>query len=141
MDISRQPPTKRKRALEQLLHEVSSDNCPYWPASPAFDLQGILLRRLFFINSNRTKYISVCFYPARDYQPLVDFGAIRRGGSNSILLKDELIDTLADCLPKMLVSVCDGKGTRAGCVSGAIRLSPPKSSGRQDCISARSTLA
>ena len=126
MATSRQPATKRKRALEQLLPDVSSDICPFWPASPAFDPQRVLLRRIFFINSDRTKYVSVGFYPAPDYQPLVEFGAIRRGGSKSIVLKDEHIDTLADSLPKMLVSVCNGEGTGASCVRGAFRLSPPK---------------
>jgi len=70
-----------KHALEQLLPDVSSDICPYWPASPNFDRQRVLLRRLFFINFDRTKYVSVRFYPARDYQPLLDFGAIQSGGS------------------------------------------------------------
>jgi len=129
MATSRQPTTKRKRALEQLLRDVSSDVCPYWPASTAFDPQRVLLRRLFFINSDRTKYVSVGFYPIRDYQPLVEFGAIRRGGSKYIVLKDEHIETLADFLPKMLVSICNGAGTGAGCVSGAFRVSSPKNFG------------
>jgi hypothetical protein len=34
----------------------------------------MLLRRLFFINEYRTKYVSVGFYPASDYLPLVEFG-------------------------------------------------------------------
>ena len=89
----------------------------------------VLLRRLFFINSDRTKYVSVGFYPARDYQPMVEFGAIRRGESKSIILKDKHIDTLADCLPKMLVSICNGGGTGAGCVTGAFLLSPAKNFG------------
>ena len=129
MATSRQPATKTKRGLEQLLPDVSSRICPYWPASPAFDPQTVLLRHLFFINSDRTKYVSVSFYPAHDYQPLEEFGAIRRGGSKSIVLKNEHIDTLADCLPKMIVSVCNGEGTGAECVSGAFRLSPPKNFG------------
>jgi len=62
-----------------------------------------MLRRLLFINSDRTKYVSVGSYPTRDYQPLVEFGAILRGGSKSIVLKDENIDTLADYVPKTLV--------------------------------------
>ena len=76
--------------------------------------------------------MSDAFYPERDYRPLVEFGAIRRGGSKSIILKDEHIDTLADCLPKMLVSICNEGGTGASaveCVSGALRLSPPKNYG------------
>jgi hypothetical protein len=90
----------------------------------------VLLRRLFFINSDKTKYVFIGFYPTRDYQPLVEFGNIRRGGSKSIILKDELIDTLADCLPKLLVSICiGGTGAAVSCVSGAFRLSPPKKYG------------
>jgi len=57
--------------------------CPNWPASSAFDPQRVLLRRIFFIKSDRTKYVSVGFYPSRDYQLLVEFGVIRRGGSKS----------------------------------------------------------
>jgi len=38
------------------------------------------------------------------------------------------MDILADCLPKMLVSICNG-GTGSGCVSYAFRLSPPKNFG------------
>jgi len=68
-----------KRALEQLLADVLSDICPYLPTSPGFDPHRVLLRRLFFINSHRTKHVSLGFFPARDYQPLVEFGAIRRG--------------------------------------------------------------
>ena len=127
--IRQQPATKRKRALEQLLPDVSPDICPFWPTSAVFDPQRVLLRRLFFINSDMTEYVPVGFYPARDYQPLVEFGAIRRGGSKSIILKDEHIDTLADCLPKMLVSACNGGGIGAVCVGGAFRLSPPKNFG------------
>jgi len=68
-----QPATKRKRALVPVvLHDALSDICPYWPASPAFEPQRVLLGRLFLINSYRTKYVSVGFYPARDYQPLVE---------------------------------------------------------------------
>ena len=83
----------------------------------------MLLWRLFFINSDRIKYVSVGFYPARDYQTLVEFGAIQRGGSKSNVLKDKHIDMLANCLPKMIFSVCNGEGT------GAFRLLPPKNVG------------
>ena len=72
--------------------------------------------------------MSAGLYLACDYLPLVEFSAIWRGGSKSIFLKDEHINTLADCLPKIFVSNCDGR-TGAGCVSGAFRLSPPKNCG------------
>jgi len=79
----------------------------------------------------RDQVHSVDFYPAGDYQPLLEFGAIRRGGSKSILLIDEHIDSLSDCLPKMLVSIwngCTGAAPTAavGCDGGGFRPSPPK---------------
>jgi len=43
--------------------------------------------------------VSVGFYPARDYQPLVEFGVIWKGGSKSLILADEKVAALADCLP------------------------------------------
>ena len=47
----------------------STNMCTYWPANPAFDPKRFLLRRLFFINEDRTKYVSVGFYPTDDYLP------------------------------------------------------------------------
>jgi hypothetical protein len=45
--------------------------------------------------------VSVGFYPARDYQPLVEFGTIRRGGgSKTIILANESVDWLAERLPE-----------------------------------------
>jgi len=55
---------------QQLLPDASSstysDVCTYWAANRAFDPQRVLLRGLFFLNANKTKYVSVDFYPARD---------------------------------------------------------------------------
>ena len=52
--------------------------------------------------------MSVGYYPTRDYQPLVEFGAIRRGGSKTLILSDEQITALADCLPAIRDSMCVG---------------------------------
>ena len=57
--------------------------------------------------------MSVGFYPVRDYQPPVEFGAMLRGESKYIFLKDGHIDTMVGSLPKMLVSICNGGGTGA----------------------------
>ena len=43
--------------------------------NPVFDPRRVLLLRTLFINEDCSKYLSVGYYPARDYQPLVDFGA------------------------------------------------------------------
>ena len=53
--------------------------------------------------------MSVGFYSARDYQPLVEFGTIRRCGSKSIIVTDEQVFTLAVFLPKIHESLYKGE--------------------------------
>jgi hypothetical protein len=65
-------PAARKKRMEEL--EPTPNICTYWPNNPTFDPKRVLLRRLFYINEDRTKYVSVGFYPARDYLPLIEFG-------------------------------------------------------------------
>jgi len=95
--------------VEQLPTTQPSDICTYWPPNAAFDPKRVLLRRMFFINEDKTKYVSVGYYPARDYQPLVEFGAIRWGGSKSLILTDEQATALADCL--LYATPCVSSGT------------------------------
>jgi len=85
---------------------------------------------MFFINENKTNYVSVGYYTARDYQPLLEFGDIRRGGSKSLLLSDEKVTALADCLPAIRDSLCVG-GDRVviKCESCNIRLHTPRKHG------------
>jgi hypothetical protein len=45
------------------------------PISPIFDPERVLLRRVFFVNADKSKYVSVGFYPARNYKPMVEFGS------------------------------------------------------------------
>jgi hypothetical protein len=99
-----------------------------WPttAHPAFDPDRVLLWRIFFIDGDKTKYVSVCFYPARDYQPLVEFGAVRRDGSKTIVLADEHVDRLAERLPKVL---CETSISSSNDGSDNIRLTPNRRSG------------
>jgi len=116
--------------VEQLPTTQPSDICTYWPPNPAFDPKRVLLRRLFFINEDKKNYVSLGYYPARDYQPLVEFGAIRRGGSNSLIHSDEQITALADFLPAIRDSMCVG-GDRVviKCESGNFRLHTPRRHG------------
>jgi len=110
--------------------QLPSDICTYWPVNPAFDPKRVLLRRMFFVNEDKTKYVSVGFYPARDYQLLVEFGAIRRGGSKSLILADEQVAALADCLPAIRDSMCvAGDRVVIKCESGNFRLHTPKRHG------------
>jgi len=71
--------------------------------------------------------MSVGFYPARDYQPLMEYGAIRRGGSKSLILTDKQGAALADCLLAIRDSMFVG-GVRViiKCDSGNFRLHIPK---------------
>ena len=53
--------------------------------------------------------MSVGFYPARDYLPLVEFGVVRRGGGpKTLILSDEHLDAMVEALPTLRDDVCDG---------------------------------
>ena len=91
--------------------------------NPAFDPKRLPLHRLFFINENRTKFVSVGFYPVRDYLPLVGFGVLRMGGGPKNLdLSDEQLDALAETLPTLREVMCIGEAGGRRCESGAFRL-------------------
>jgi hypothetical protein len=103
--------------------------CTYWPNNPAFDPKRVLLRRLSFINEDRTKYVSVGVYPACEYLPLVEFGVVRKGGGpKTLILSNEQVDTLAEALPT-LRDMCNGETSVGGrrCDSGAFRLNLTRS--------------
>jgi hypothetical protein len=115
-------PAGRKKRKEKL---ESNNICTYWPTNPAFDPKRVLLRRLFLINQDRAKYVSVGFYPARDYLPLVEFGVVRRGGGpKTLILKDKQVDAMAEGLPMLRDAMCSGETSVAGheCENGAFRL-------------------
>ena len=60
-----------------------------------FDPNRVLLRRVFFLDPDKTRCISVGFYPSRNYQPLVQIGTPKQ---NPILLLDHHETTLAEHL-------------------------------------------
>jgi hypothetical protein len=67
-------------SAESLVKAPELDECNHYVenVSPLFDPKRVLLRRTFFINEDYSKYISVGFYPARDYQVLAEFGASKK---------------------------------------------------------------
>ena len=74
--------------------------CTYWPNNPAFDPKRVPLHRLYFINEERTKYVSVDFYPASDYLPLVEFRVVRGiGGLKIVILSNEQVDATKETFP------------------------------------------
>ena len=55
------------------------------------DPNRVLLRRVFFVDPDKTQYIS--FYPSRIYQPLVEIGGPKM---RPLLLTDQHVQTLAE---------------------------------------------
>jgi len=128
-------PGANRPALRQIQEEeveqlpTTNDVCTYWPPNPAFDPKRVLLPPMFLINEDKTKYVSVGCYPASDYQTLVEFGAIRRGGSKCPILADEQVAALAEILPYIRDSICVGGERVIKCESGNFRLHTPKRHG------------
>ena len=67
-----------------------------------FDPNRVLLRRVFFLDPDKTKYISVGFYPSRNYEPLVELGSPK---VTPLLLTDSHARTLAEHLPSQMDSL------------------------------------
>jgi len=51
-----------------------------------------MLRRVFFIAEDKSKFVSVGYYPARGYQPLAEFGGAKK---LSLLLDAQQLQTMA----------------------------------------------
>ena len=110
------------------MEELEPNICTYWSNNPAFDPKRVLIRRLFFINEERTKYVFVGFYSSRDYLPQVEFGVLRRdGGTKTLILGDEQVDALAEILPTLREDMCRGEAGGCRCESGAFRLDVTRS--------------
>ena len=67
---------QQQQPKSQRLEEFD-DTCDFFASqtfvTPAFsDPRKVLLGRGFFINEDRTKYVSVGFYLTRDYRPQVE---------------------------------------------------------------------
>jgi hypothetical protein len=61
------------------------------------------LRRIFFIDSDRTIYVSVGYYPARSYAVFVEFGGSR---VKPIALTEANVRTLAEHIPTLCEKMC-----------------------------------
>ena len=97
-----------------------------------FDPKSDLLRRLFYIDVHRTKYVSAVFYPDRDYLPLVEFGAVKNG-STFIILNDQQVNMLTECLPRICDSNCGNE--QYVCKDVAFTLNRSGPTGSPDYIS------
>lgn len=106
----------------KLIRQPEFDTCNFYVENVnlAFDPKRVLLRRLFFIDEDRTAYVSVGFYPTRDYQPFVEFGSVKKNGSTILILDDRQVTKMAECLPTICESMCDNK--QYGCKEGNFRM-------------------
>jgi hypothetical protein len=71
--------------------------------NPAFDPERVLLRRVFFFCQDGNKYVSVAFYPTRNYQPLVVIG---EADKSPIILTDQHVRTMAEHLSRLYDALC-----------------------------------
>jgi hypothetical protein len=85
--------------------------------NPLFDPRRFLLRRTFFINEDCSKYLSVGYYPARDYLPLVEVGA---SSKMPVRLEEEHVRTFAEHLPRICEAMCGDE--QYTCVDGEFTL-------------------
>jgi len=106
--------TSRKRRNVVPEEEVNAPNIcslPIGGISPALDPNRALLRRVFFLNDDRNKYVSVAFYPAQRYAALVEFGTAKIA---PLRLTEQHFNTLTEHLPGLLMSLCADGYYRTG---------------------------
>ena len=66
----------------------------------------VLLRRVYFLNEERTRYVSVGFYPFDNYQVLVELAGPRMV---PIRLTEHHVRTLVEALPALCDAVQSGE--------------------------------
>jgi hypothetical protein len=93
-------PKRQAPRLDECLDYVEA-------VSPAFDPKRVLLRRVFF-NEDKSKYVSIGYYPARNYEPMVEFCSVR---NNPIILTEPQMRYLAEVIPHMCHSLCINEKT------------------------------
>jgi len=84
----------------------SVDACNYLEGQLLINPNKVLLRRIFFLDPEKTKYISVGFYTARHYQPLVEIGGPK---SAPVILTDQHVKTFSEHLPAQIDALWRGE--------------------------------
>ena len=91
----------RRRPTQQ---HTRKDPCTYVDiVGPAFDPNRVLLRRVFFLNDDKSKYVSVGFYPEHNYQLLFEFGGT---SLLPLVLTAEYVNIAAERLPGLVEALC-----------------------------------
>ena len=112
-------PKCRPASGDQIIKFPEINTCKYIIeiASPKFDPNGVLLHRVFFINEDKPRYVSVGFYPSQNYQTDIEFGGSR---IKPVILMDQHVTTMAECLPRICVAMYDDG--QFACSDGSFRL-------------------
>jgi len=95
---------KRRKVLPE--EEFNAPNIcalPIEAFSPALDPNRALLRRVFFLNDDRNKYVSVAYYPSQGYSALVEFGTSKNA---PLRLTEQHFAILTEHLPGLLAALC-----------------------------------
>jgi len=95
----------------KLVRPPEFDTCQFYTAAVhlLFVPKRVLLRRLFFIDDDRTKYVSVGVYPAPDNRSFVELRSVNKKMSTILILDDQQFNKMADSLPKICESMCGFK--------------------------------
>jgi hypothetical protein len=78
---------------------------------PALDPNRALMRRIFFLNENKNRYVSIAFYPTMLYVPMVEFGGSKTA---PIRLSEQQLAVLVEHLPRL----CDALNANGHYTSG-----------------------
>jgi hypothetical protein len=96
--LQQNPPLPRQPECGVLAPTFDSCKFVIKNINPLFDSKRVLQQRTFFINDDKSRYVSVGFYPTRNYQPLVEFGGARIA---PLTLTDQQVTTLAIHLSRL----------------------------------------
>ena len=68
--------------------------------------ESVLLRRIYFLNSDRSKYVCLAFYPSRGNRAFLELGGVRQA---PVVLPPSLIPTLVLHLPILCERMVNGE--------------------------------
>ena len=81
--------------------------------NPTLDPNRALLRRVFFLNDDHTKYCSVAYYPTQGYAALVEFGTAKNA---PLRLTEQHFTVLTEHLQRFLTTLCADGYHRTGVI-------------------------
>ena len=81
--------------------------------NPTLDPNRALLRRVFFLNDDHSKYSSVAFYPAQGYAVLVEFGTTENA---PLRLTEQHFTMLTEHIQGLLTALCADDYYRTGVI-------------------------